>query len=101
MSTTPLDIEKARSRETFPEDQSTIEVLEESEPQLESKDGLPSTAVSQLKPTPELKSEDEYISGFKLILTTGIVALTSFTMLLDSSIVVTVSQSRFNFSSTY
>ncbi|KAF8850711.1 MFS multidrug transporter [Acephala macrosclerotiorum] len=89
MSITPLDMEKARSRETLPEDQSTLEVTQESEPRLESKDGLQPAAASEPKPTLELQSEDEYISGFKLILATGIVALAAFTMLLDTSIVVT------------
>jgi hypothetical protein len=94
MSAIPLDIEKARSRETLSEDQSTIEVP--AEPQMELKDGLQPTAASEPKQNPELQDPDEYISGFKLILATGVVALASFTMLLDTSIVVTVSPYSLN-----
>lgn len=86
-------MEKASSKNFPDEDETSIDVQQEPEPRLGEKDGPPPTNASEPKPHPENQDvEIEYITGWKLILATGIVALASFTMLLDTSIVVTVSQ---------
>lgn len=73
-------------------DDTSMEVQIEPESRLDSKDGLQPIEATKLEPvTDNTNDEPEYISGFKLLLTTGIVALASFTLLLDTSIVVTVS----------
>lgn len=90
MSRPSQDIEKPESIQTLPnEDEVSVAVEQEPEPPIEKKDSLQHVATS--RPSPENDNEPEYVSGLKLILATGIVALASFTMLLDTSIVVTVS----------
>lgn len=68
----------------------------EPESRLKSKDAL--TLVEAAEPVPESTNdtpdaEISYITGWKLFLATGIVALASFTLLLDTSIIVTVGRS--------
>lgn len=76
-------------------DDVSTEAPVEPELRLRSKDGFQPVEKSEPKPIPnnlDADAQPEYISGWKLLLATGIVALASFTMLLDSSIVVTVSR---------
>ncbi|KUJ12632.1 MFS multidrug transporter [Mollisia scopiformis] len=91
MSITTQELEK-HSKEIDPEDQTSIEALQDAEPRLESKDGLQSTIAAEPKTSSAPDNEDadpEYIKGLKLAIVIGVVALASFTMLLDTSIVVT------------
>lgn len=92
MSITPQYTEKTISTDTFPDEYRTSSETREPEPPLKSNGDLQAAPMAESKSAPEHPDEEaEYISGWKLILTTGIVALASFTMLLDTSIVVTVS----------
>jgi len=61
-----------------------------------TKSNKPSTGTEKSEPQVHLTDEnstenDEYISGIKLLLIVGVVSLSMFTMLLDTSIIVTVS----------
>ena len=88
MKTTTISDEGIKDGKSSPSDLGTAEPLttlnepctgtEKSEPQVQSTD--------------ETSTEnDEYISGIKLLLIVGVVSLSMFTMLLDTSIIVTVS----------
>jgi hypothetical protein len=89
---TLTDTEKECGERKQEGDDTSMEAQIEPEPRLDSKDGLQLIEASKLEPVADnTNAEPEYITGFKLLLATGIVALASFTMLLDTSIVVTVS----------
>lgn len=73
------------------EDDTSMDVQADQEA-LDSQNGLQAAAKFEpMSVSDNVEVEPEYMSGFKLLLATGIVALISFTMLLDTSIVVTVS----------
>lgn len=94
MSITTQDMEKTSNTKVLSdEDDTSIEIQQKAEPRFDQKDGTLSTDASQTKPLSENQdTEIEYVSGWRLFLATGIVALACFTMLLDTSIIVTVSQ---------
>lgn len=94
MSITTENMEKSSNRGTLTgEDEASIEGVEKTQPRLES-NGVPRTDSLEGTPPPENQNtEHEYVTGWKLLLATGIVSLATFTMLLDTSIVVTVSYS--------
>lgn len=89
---TITDTEKEGNDSNRQSGDTSVDVQADIESTLETKNGLQPATKLEGVPVPENNEvQPEYISGFRLFLVTGIVALVSFTMLLDTSIIVTVS----------
>jgi hypothetical protein len=95
MNTTLQDTEiKSDMEKRLSTDNSTTSETPSPEPKQESKPGEENTSIIVSAPAGNAVSEGEpvieYVTGFRLILATGIVSLATFTMLLDTAIIVTV-----------
>ena len=89
---TITDTEKEGQDRNRQSGDSSVDVQAEAESTLDTKIGLqPAPKLEPISVPEGNEVPPEYISGFRLFLVTGIVALVSFTMLLDTSIIVTVS----------